>query len=324
MKVAVLTSGGHAPGMNAAVRAVAQAAFYRDWEVFQVSGGFAGLIGADIQPVDRVRLGGIMGRGGTLLGTERSEEFETPEGQRRALEQLERAEIEGVVVIGGGGSMIGAKTLNELGVSAVGVPATIDNDIPGTDLALGVDTALNTAVEIIDRIKDTAYSFNRAHVVEVLGRDCGYLAAMAAIAGGAEAALVPEFETRPEDVLRRLERSYEQGKPHFIVVASEGAQLSARELCDYINDQEGAYGADLTDLEHIQSGGGPNAFDRTLAGRLGAAAVEALADGASGTMVGLQGPGIERTPLDRVAGEKRPLDAELYRLSEVLAAMPAS
>lgn len=227
-----------------------------------------------------------------------------------------------MVVIGGGGSLVGALKLNEAGLPTVGVPATIDNDIPGTELSIGVDTAINMAMKIIDSVKDTVYSHHRAMVIEVLGRDCGYLAAMSAISGGADAVLVPEFETKKEDLLELLNESYEKGKPRFTVVAAEGASPTGGEFSEYANEAGGNYQADLTLLGHIQSGGSPGAFDRVLAARLGAAAVEALADGDPGTMVGLRGDGIQRTPLEEVAGQQRPLNPELYRLAGVLAALP--
>jgi len=209
LRIAILTSGGDAPGMNAAVRAVARAAFHRGWEVMGVWAGYRGLWEGRIYPMDRRRLGGIIHRGGTVLGTERSAEFATPEGQRRAAGKLAEAEVEGLVVIGGEGSLTGALKLEELGVKVVGIPATIDNDVWGTDTAIGVDTALNTALGAIDRIKDTASSHHRAHVVEVMGRNSGYLALMSGIAGGAEAVLVPEFEPRPEALLLFLKKAYE-------------------------------------------------------------------------------------------------------------------
>ncbi|MGH3144871.1 MAG: 6-phosphofructokinase, partial [Rubrobacter sp.] len=286
MRIAVLTSGGDAPGMNAAVRAVARTAFFRGWDVMGVWAGYKGLLDGRIYPMDRRRLGGIIHRGGTVLGTERSREFTTPEGQRRAAGRLAEAEVEGLVVIGGNGSLTGAMKLADLGVRVVGIPATIDNDMVGTDSALGVDTALNTALEAIDRIKDTASSHQRAHIVEVMGRDCGYLALMSAIAGGAEAVVVPEFEPRPEALLLFLKKAYEQGKSHFVVVVAEGAPLSAEELNEYVNDTEGTYDARLTVVGHIQRGGIPTAYDRILASRLGTAAVEALADGETGVLVG--------------------------------------
>jgi 6-phosphofructokinase 1 len=185
-----------------------------------------------------------------------------------------------------------------------------------------LDTAIDTAVEAIDRIRGTAISHNRAHIVEVMGSDSGYLALMSAIAGGAEAALVPEFETEPEDLLRSLKQAYEGGKSHFIVVAAEGAELSAEELREYINEAEGTYEADLTAVGHIQSGGVPTSSDRILAARLGAAAVEALAEDGHGTMVGVRGERVERVPLEEVVGKERQLDPQMYKLAEILAGMP--
>lgn len=321
MRVAVLTSGGDAPGMNAAVRAVARTAFFRGWEVMGISGGYKGLLEGRIYPMDRRRLGGIIHRGGTVLGTERSAEFATPEGQRKAAGKLEEAGVDGLVVIGGNGSLTGAHKLAELGVSVVGVPASIDNDVWGTETSIGVDTALNTALEAIDRIKDTASSHQRAHVVEVMGRDCGYLALMSAVAGGAEAAVVPEFEPRPDALLLFMKMAYEQGKSHFIVVVAEGAPLSAEELHEYFNN-EGTYDSRLTVVGHIQRGGSPTASDRILASRFGMAAVEALADGETGTMVCLKNEKIERILLADMVDKERPLDADLYRMGEILAELP--
>jgi 6-phosphofructokinase 1 len=322
LRIGILTSGGDAPGMNAAVRAVARTAFFRGWDVMGIWAGYRGLLEGRIYPMDRRRLGGIIHRGGTVLGTERSAEFATPEGQRKAAGKLDEAGVEGLVIVGGNGSLTGGLRLAELGIRVVGVPATIDNDVWGTDTAIGVDTALNTALEAIDRIKDTASSHQRAHIVEVMGRDSGYLALMSAIAGGAEAAVVPEFEPRPEALLLFLKKAYEQGKSHFIVVVAEGAPVSAEELDDYVNGAEGTYDSRLTVVGHIQRGGIPTASDRILASRLGSAAVEALADEESGVMVGIRGPRIERVPLDEVVGKEQPLDPDLYRMAEVLAGLP--
>lgn len=321
--MAVLTSGGVAPGMSAAVRAAAQAAFGRGWEVAVVEEGYYGLLEGNIRPVDRRELWGYVQQGGTALGTGRSSEFEEgEEGKEKALGILEEAGVDGLVVIGGGGSLSGGLELHRRGLPAVGVPATIDNDIPGTELSIGVDTALNTAVAVIDRIKDTATAHRRAMVVGVLGRDSGYLAVMSAIAGGADATIVPEFEADPQEILDLLNESYEKGKPRFTVVVAEGASPTAHEFCEFVNDAGGGYQADLTTLGHIQSGGTPTAFDRILAARLGSAAVEALADDASGVMVGLSGEEVRHVPLEEVAGEKRPLDPDLYRLAGVLSTLP--
>jgi 6-phosphofructokinase 1 len=321
MKVAVLTSGGDAPGMNAAVRAVARSAFSMGWQPMEVESGYKGLLKGDISPIDRHKLGGIIGRGGTVLGTERSKEFQTPDGQQAAIRKLEEAGVEGLVVIGGEGSLTGAMKLSERGVKVVGIPATIDNDVWGTEIAIGVDTALNTALETIDRIKDTASSHHRAHVIEVMGRNCGYLALMSAIAGGAEAVLVPEFEPDPEDLIRFMRKAYEQGKSHFIVVAAEGAKLPAAEFDEYVNSTR-TYESRLTVIGHAQRGGDPTAFDRILGSRLGTAAVEALAEGQHGVMVVLRGELIGTLPLEKVVGRLRPLDPQMYRMAGVLSALP--
>jgi 6-phosphofructokinase 1 len=321
VKVAILTSGGDAPGMNAAVRAVARTTFSLGWQVTKVESGYKGLLEGLLSPMDRNRLGGIIGRGGTVLGTQRSKEFQTPEGQEHAVAVLEEAGVEGLVVVGGEGSLTGAMKLGERGIKVVGIPATIDNDVWGTEIAIGVDTALNTALETIDRIKDTASSHNRAHVVEVMGRNCGYLALMSAIAGGAEAVLVPEFEPDPEDLIGFIRKAYDQGKSHFIVVAAEGAKLSAAQFDEYVNST-GTYESRLTVVGHAQRGGDPTAFDRILGSRLGTAAVEALSAGESGVMVALSGELVVTLPLDRVVGRMRPLDPHMYRMSGVLSALP--
>jgi 6-phosphofructokinase 1 len=322
VKIAVLTAGGVAPGMNAAVRAVAQAAFSRGWEVVGIEGGFEGILEERLRPVDRRQLAGLVHRGGTALGTGRSKEIREAEGRERAVRTLDEAGVGGLIVIGGGGSLTSAKALGEAGVKAVAIPATIDNDVSGTELALGVDSAIETAVAAIDRIRGTAISHNRAHIVKVMGSDSGYLALMSAIAGGAEVVVLPEFETKPEDILRFLQQAYERGKSHFIIVAAEGAELSAEELQEHINDAEGTYEADVTAVGHIQSGGDPTATDRVLAARLGAAAVEALADGEHGVMVGVGGEEVRRVPLEEVVGERRPLDPGMYELARMLAEMP--
>ena len=318
-----MTSGGVAPGMNAAIRAACQSAFGRGWEVVAVEDGYHGLLEGSVRPVDRRELWGYVHRGGTVLGTGRSEEFEEEEaGKEKALGVFEEHGVEGLVVIGGGGSLSGGLELHGRGLPTVGVPCTIDNDIPATELSVGVDTAMNTAVSVIDRIKDTATSQRRAMVVEVLGRDSGYLAVTSAISGGADATIVPEFETDPDDLLDLIRESYAKGKPRFTVVVAEGASPTAQEFCGFVNDAGGGYQADLTTLGHIQSGGAPTAFDRLLAARLAAAAVDALAEDAAGTMAALSGDAVELVPLKKVAGRKRPIDPDLYRLAGVLAALP--
>src|SRR4028119_2384109 len=231
LKIAVLTSGGVALGMTAAVRAAAQAAFWRGWEAVVVEEGYYGLLEGSIRPVDRRELWGFVQQGDTALGTGRSSEFE--EGKENALGRLREAGVEGLVVIGGGGSLSGGLELHKRGLPTVGVPATIDNDIPNTELSIGVDTALNTAIAVIDRIKDTATAHRRAMVVGVLGRDSGYLAVMSAITGGADATIVPEFETDPQDIFDLLNEFYEKGKPRFTVVVAEGASPTAPARGDF-------------------------------------------------------------------------------------------
>src|ERR687890_2075070 len=301
-----------APGMNAAVRAVARTAFAWRWEVVGIEAGYRGLLEGRFRSLDNRRVGGILQRGGTVLGTARSPQFATSEGQELAASRLQKAGVEGLVVIGGEGSLTGALRLQERGVKVVGIPATIDNDVFATDTAIGVDTALNTALEAIDRIKDTASSHQRAHVVEVMGRRCGYLALMSAIAGGAEVVLVPEFEAKPQEIMRAFRRSWEQGKPHFIVVAAEGAPLSAEDIHKFINGTEGAFKSRLTVLGHVQRGGSPTAFDRLLASRMGTAAVTALSEAQSGIMIGLEGRRTRNIPLNGAVGQIRPLDADIY------------
>ena len=320
--MAVLTSGGDAPGMNAAVRAVTRTALAQRWEVVGIEAGYRGLIEGRFQQLGSRGVGGILQRGGTVLGTARSTQFASPEGQQLAAGKLEKAGVEGLVVIGGEGSLTGALRLQEHGVKVVGIPATIDNDVFGTDTAIGVDTALNTALEAIDRIKDTASSHQRAHVVEVMGRRCGYLALMSGIAGGAEVVLVPEFEANPQEIMQAFSSSWKQGKPHFIVVAAEGAPLSAEDIHKYINDTEGTFESRLTVLGHIQRGGSPTAFDRILASRMGTSAVKVLSEGESGMMIGLRGRRTEYIPLEEVVGQVRLLDADLYEMAEVLAGFP--
>ncbi|MDF2704221.1 MAG: 6-phosphofructokinase [Rubrobacteraceae bacterium] len=281
------------------VRAVARKGFALGWEVFGVADGFRGLITQRFSPLDDRGVGGILHRGGTILGTARAPEFETAAGQSAAVEAIERAGIGGLAVVGGEGSLKGALRLEEL----------------------GVDTALNTALEAIDRIKDTASSHRRAHVVEVMGRRCGHLALTSAVAGGAEAVLLPEFEPSPEEIVAALESSYERGKPHFIVVAAEGARPSAREFHEYVNGMHGTFESRLTVLGHVQRGGSPTAYDRLLSSRLGAAAVEALAGGSSGIMVGVSGGRRVTFALAEVATLTRSLDEKTYELALTLSGL---
>jgi 6-phosphofructokinase 1 len=282
--------------------------------------GYEGLVDGRMREMDARSVGGIIGRGGTILGTARSEEFRTERGRKQALRNLNSEGVESLVVIGGDGSFRGALKLHEMGFPVIGVPGTIDNDIPFTDMSIGVDTALNTVLENIDRIKDTASSHRRAFLIEVMGRQCGYLALMGGIAGGAEMALIPEVETPLEAVAAGLEGAYIRGKAHCIMTVAEGYRPGTQAVVDYLEQHQDDLGFDVrvTVLGHVQRGGSPTAFDRLLATRLGCAAVYELHKGSSGVMVGLVGNEIAVTPLERVCNEKKTLDLSFYEMAKVL------
>lgn len=320
-RIAVLTSGGDAPGMNAAIRAVVRTGLEQNWEILGVLQGYEGLVAGHFRPIGSRDVGGIIQRGGTILGTSRCPEFKTEEGRNKALQSLHENRIEGLVVIGGNGSQAGANALFEMGFPVVGIASTIDNDLHGTDLAIGVDTALNIALEAIDRIKVTASSHQRAFLVEVMGRDSGYLALMAGIASGAEAIVLPEVKIDPLDLAGEFRKAYQRGKAHAIAVVSEGATLGAKALSRYFKEHREKLGFDLrvTTLGHVQRGGSPGAFDRLLATRLGAAAIENLARGDHGLLVGWLHGEASATPLGEVVAQKKPFPSELLPLAEVLA-----
>ena len=320
-RVAVLTSGGDAPGMNAAIRAVVRTGLDKGWEVFGVRHGYAGSIAQDIVPLTQRDVGGILQRGGTILGSARSQEFRTQEGQEKALRGFQQLGIDALFVIGGNGSQAGAYALSKRGFPVVGIASTIDNDLYGTDVSIGVDTALNIALEAIDRLKVTASSHQRAFLVEVMGRDCGYLALMSGIAGGAEAIVLPEVETNPEIIADEIRIAYERGKAHAIVVVAEGATYNAEALAAYFQQHREELGFELrvTTLGHVQRGGEPGAFDRLLATRLGAGATERLAEGEHGVLVGWLKGEVRSTPLAEVVSNRKALDMNLVELSKVLA-----
>lgn len=321
-RMAVLTSGGDSPGMNAAIRAVVRVGMSLGAEVVGVRRGFAGLIAGEFLPLDARLVGGIIQRGGTVLGTARAPEFLDVDVQKKTIENMRDCGVEGLVVIGGNGSLAGAQALHELGFAAVGIPATIDNDVSGTDLAIGVDTAINTALEAVDRIKDTASSHNRAFIIEVMGRNSGYLALMTGMAAGAEMVIVPEVRVTFEDVLDELRQAYAHGKPHFIVIVAEGAALRASTLSDYIKQSCArggeAFESRLTVLGHVQRGGSPSANDRILATQLGSNAAEVLYQGASGLMVGVHCGRVVPFEIATVLKQRKALPKELYDLSHLL------
>lgn len=319
-RIAVLTSGGDAPGMNAAIRGVVRAGLDREWEVFGVNHGYSGLVNGDMRAMSARDVGGIMQQGGTILGSARCPEFKTEDGRRKALRELNQRGIEALVVIGGNGSQAGANALFQMGFPVVGVASTIDNDLYGSDITIGVDTALNIALEAIDRLKVTASSHQRAFLVEVMGRDCGYLALMAGIAGGAEAICLPEFDTPPEALADQIELAYERGKAHAIVVVAEGARYNAEALAQYFKEHNERLGFALrvTTLGHVQRGGMPGAFDRILATRLAAKAVAQLAEGNYGVLAGQVKGAITTTPYDVVISSKKELDPELFELAHAM------
>jgi 6-phosphofructokinase 1 len=319
-RIAVLTSGGDAPGMNAAIRAVTRCGIAKGWEVFGVHQGFAGLISGDFRPLSARSVGGIIQLGGTILGSARSTEFRTEEGRMKALWELSQQEIEAVVVIGGNGSQTGACTLSQMGIPVVGIASTIDNDLVGSDITIGVDTALNIALEALDRLKTTASSHQRAFLLEVMGRKCGFLALEVGIAGGAEVILIPEIDTQPEEVVQIFRRAYERGKTHACAVVAEGASYNATKLEAYFHEHQARVGYELrtTTLGHVQRGGVPTAFDRLLASRLGAGAVDALARGESGVLVGMIKGQVVTTPLDKVVGVQKSIDPALFQLAKLL------
>jgi 6-phosphofructokinase 1 len=320
-RISVLTSGGDAPGMNAAIRAITRTAIHHGCDVVGFCHGFRGLLTGDSRPLRDRDVGGIIDRGGTMLGTARCPEFLNEEGRQRALRQLAQQEVDALVVIGGNGSQQGAYALSRGGFPVVGIASTIDNDLAGTDMSIGVDTALNVALEAIDRLKVTASSHERAFLVETMGRQCGYLALMTGIAGGAEVVVIPEQEVDPEEVACELRCAYERGKAHALVVVAEGAVYNADRMAAYFAEHQERLGFELrvTRLGHVQRGGAPGAFDRVLATRFGAAAVEQLMEGVDGVLIGLRQGAVMATSLVDVAGVTKPLDLHLLELAKVLA-----
>ena len=320
--LAVLTSGGDAPGMNAALRAVVRAGAYHGLQVFGVERGYQGLIADTIEAIGPRDVSDIICRGGTILHSARCKAFYEAEGRAAAAANLKKHGIEALVVIGGDGSYRGASLLEEEhGVRCIGLPGTIDNDIGGTDFTIGFNTALNTAMEAIDRIRDTAHSHDRVFFVEVMGRRSGFLAIMSAIAGGAEDVLVPESPTDVESIIRKLNAGREKGKTSSIVVVAEGDEAgNAFEIARRVGELPGfSGGARVTILGHLQRGGSPTAFDRILASRLGVRAVEALLERESGKMVGVNANEVVLRPFSDAWEAGAPFDPSYLKLAEVLA-----
>lgn len=312
-KIAVLTSGGDAPGMNAAIRAVVRRGIFKQMEVVGIKHGYQGLIEGDYIPLGLGSVGDIIHRGGTILQTARCEAFKTEDGQKQGLRTLRENGIDGLVVIGGDGSFNGALKLVNLDFPAIGIPGTIDNDIACTDYTIGFDTAVNTALYAIDKIRDTAASHERTYVIEVMGRHAGDIALWSGVAGGAESVLIPETEADMDDIVARLLQGQKRGKKHSIIIVAEGV-CSGSKIGEIIRERTGAE-TRVTVLGHLQRGGAPSAFDRILASQMGAKAVDLLIEGQAGVMVGMQNNQIVAVPLAEALSQQHCLQLSLYELA---------
>lgn len=314
--IGILTSGGDAPGMNAAIRAVTRSAIFNGFTVKGIMRGFKGLVFNEIVEFKSQSVSNIIQLGGTILKTARSQEFTTPEGRKAAYDNMVAAGIDALVVIGGDGSFRGAKELHDRGIHVVGVPGTIDNDMAGTDCTIGFDTACNTALECISKLRDTASSHDRMFIVEVMGRHAGFLALETGVACGAEFVLIPELPVDLEAIANKIHYAKQRGKTHSLIVLAEGV-MSASELAEKLKGHCD-YDPRIVVLGHLQRGGAPSCFDTVLASRLGAAAVEALLDGKRGMMVGRTKGEIVTVPLETAWTQRHPLDADMLRLVETL------
>jgi 6-phosphofructokinase 1 len=320
-KIGVMTSGGDSPGMNAAIRSVARTCAFYEIECAGIYRGYEGMIEGDFIELNARSVKGIINKGGTFLKSARSVGFRTPEGRQEAYNQLKKANIDALVVIGGDGSFTGALIFNqEFGFPVMGIPGTIDNDIAGTSHTLGYDTALNNAVEVIDKIRDTASSHNRLFFIEVMGRDVGHIALNVGIGAGAEEILIPEEDLGLERLLESLKKSKESGKSSSIVIVAEGDKTGKNvfELKDYVNEHLPEYDVRVSVLGHMQRGGSPSCFDRVLASRMGVKAVESLLNGKSNLMVGLMNDKITVTPLEKAIKGQSKINKELIRVSDIM------
>jgi 6-phosphofructokinase 1 len=320
-KIAVFTSGGDAPGMNACIRAVVRGAIYHGIEVYGIRRGYNGMISGDIFAMTSQSVSNIIQRGGTTLKSARSKEFMTPEGRKKAYENLMANDIEGLVAIGGNGTFTGAEVFyNEYQIPTVGCPGTIDNDLYGTDYTIGFDTAVNTSLEAIDKIRDTADSHDRIFFIEVMGRDSGYIAIQSGIGGGAEIVMVPETHTPLKKVVSTLKEGWKRSKSSSIVVVAEGDEEGhAAEIADKIKEQVGdKLDIRVTTLGHIQRGGSPTQYDRILASRMGLAAVEGLMNGHKNVMAGIVNNDLVYTPFIDTIKKQKPIHDDLLRMVHIL------
>ncbi|MCT4624928.1 MAG: 6-phosphofructokinase [Schleiferiaceae bacterium] len=319
-KIAVLTSGGDAPGMNACVRAVVRSAINNGLSVNGIYRGYQGMIEGDFIQCEKHTVSNILHRGGTFLKTARSDDFRTKEGRQKAYEQLQANEVDALVVIGGDGSFTGAAILHdEFGIPVMGCPGTIDNDLFGTDFTIGYDTAVNTVVDAVDRIRDTAESHNRLFFVEVMGRDAGLIALRSGIASGAEAVLIPETVTYIDELIETLHTGYLQHKTSAIIIVAEGDdEGGAYEIAEKVGKKFNSYETKVTVLGHIQRGGRPSAYDRVMASRMGNRAVEALLRGETNKMVGIQRNELVLVPFEKAIKHHKQINQELLNLVEIL------
>lgn len=330
-RLAVVTSGGDAPGMNAAIRAVVRCGVASGYEVWGVERGYYGLIRGHYEPFTVRSVDSILHRGGTVLRSAREESFKTAEGQMLAVQHLKEENISALIVIGGDGSLAGAETLAQQGIQVIGIPATIDNDIVGTETCIGFDTAINTVIHTVNQLRDTAYSHDRVYVVEVMGRDSGYIALYSGVAAGAEAILIPEEPIDLAEVCSRLDAAHENGKAHSIVIVAEGVggtPQAARKMSESAGFRVASYINEHTDHEtrvtilgHLQRGGSPTAGDRLLASRFGEKAVKLITQGVSGQMVAVQSGQVVNIPLRDVLNRVKPINREYYQLANSLTAI---
>ncbi len=319
-KIAVFTSGGDSPGMNAALRAVVRASRYYQLEVEGVYRGYEGMIDDDFIPLDERSVARIVDKGGTIIKSARSEAFRTKEGRKRAYNNLQKHKIDALIGIGGDGTFTGLHVFNkEFGIPVIGIPGTIDNDIFGSDYTIGFDTASNTAIQAIDRIRDTATSHNRLFLIEVMGRDAGFIALRCAIASGAKAVMLPETHTEPEALLAKIKLGAQKRKSSNIVIVSEGNRNgNAQELAKQLQLMDDSFDIKVTVLGHVQRGGPPSAYDRLLASRLGVGSIEALKAGKSDVMVGVLNEKMVFTPLEKAIKENHRINDEMMKLIEIL------
>ncbi|MFN5422459.1 MAG: 6-phosphofructokinase [bacterium] len=320
-KIGVMTSGGDSPGMNACIRAVVRTGLYHNLEVYGIVRGYAGMIDNDIQKMDSRSVANIIQRGGTILKTARCKEFMTPEGRKKAYQNLKKHGINGLVVIGGDGSFKGAQIFsNEFDIPCIGIPGTIDKDIAGTDFTIGFDTAVNTAIEAIDKIRDTADAHDRLFIVEVMGRDAGYIALHSGIGTGAEHILIPERKTDVEEVIKSLQEKERRKKLVNIVVVAEGDDFGGgTDLANLIKERIPAFDIRVAILGHIQRGGSPSNMDRLIASRMGYSAVECLLEGKHNVMVGIVNNKMHFTPLDNAIKAKQRISEEWLKIVKILA-----